>query len=131
MRLGFTGTRLGMTPDQRTKIIGFYNMHLAISEAHIGDCAGADEQFHRFVSSRVQRPKLVGHPPILTEYRAFCTYDEEWMPKNYLDRDRDIVDCSDLLIAAPKSHKPDTRSGTWYTINYALKVGVPVLVVTP
>jgi hypothetical protein len=131
MRLGFTGTRLGPTDAQRSKVMFFYSFLRDVREVHIGDCTGSDKWFHSFVSSFPMRPKRIGHPPVRTEYRAFCEYDQTEPEKNYLDRDRDIVDCSDLLIAAPKSHKPDTRSGTWYTINYALKVGVPVLVVTP
>jgi len=50
--------------------------------------------------------------------------------KPYHDRNRDIVDACDVLIATPDG--PQRRhSGTWYTIDYARANRVAVVVCLP
>lgn len=51
-------------------------------------------------------------------------------PEPPLDRNRLIVDASTELWAFPKS-MTDRQGGTWYTIAYALRTGVPTLVIAP
>ena len=48
--------------------------------------------------------------------------------KRYLERNRDIVDACDILIACPRTLKEELRSGTWATVRYARKVGKPVAI---
>ena len=45
MKLGFTGTRRGMTSDQQIRVT-LLVAELGPKEAHHGDCVGADAEFH-------------------------------------------------------------------------------------
>jgi len=126
MRIGFTGTREGMT----TRQIAVASLMLAYAdELHHGDCDGADAQAHDL--GRLHGAHIVGHPPKNGSKRAFCECDELREPKGYLERDDDIVDETDELIATPKEFEPQDRGGTWYTINYAKRVGKPVTIIYP
>jgi hypothetical protein len=51
--------------------------------------------------------------------------------KEYLDRNHDIVDSSDLLIAVSESTVEVLRSGTWATIRYAKKLRKPIKIIYP
>ena len=51
-------------------------------------------------------------------------------PKPYLDRNRDIVDACEVLLATPDGPER-LRSGTWSTVRYARKIGKPVEVRLP
>ena len=48
-----------------------------------------------------------------------------------LDRNRDIVDACDVLIATPKDFVEELRSGTWATVRYARKQRKPLVIVWP
>jgi len=49
--------------------------------------------------------------------------------KPYLDRNQDIVDGADILIAAPNEDKEIVRSGTWSTVRYARKSKKKIILV--
>jgi hypothetical protein len=74
---------------------------------------------------------IVIHPPLYDNKRAFCIGDEICSKKDYLDRNRDIVDNCDLLIATPKETTEVLRSGTWSTVRYAKKIGKPIVIIEP
>jgi hypothetical protein len=125
---GFTGTREGMTERQKTAlslIIDGFGLF------RHGDCIGADEEAAHVVNT-VNTTMIIAHPPINPKLRSKTTINDLVLPeKEYLERDRDIVDNSDVLIAAPKSLTPEPRSGTWYTINYAKAQGKPIIILHP
>lgn len=99
------------------------------TEFHHGDCIGADAQAHQIATAlRVWR---VVHPPEDANKRALCFGDRYMPAKPYLVRNREIVDVSDLLIAAIKEDAEELRSGTWSTIRYARKTRKPVLIISP
>ena len=133
MKIGFSGTREGMTPGQKGQVRSILTM-LVVSEAHHGDCIGADEDFHLLVRevSITQGfiAPIVIHPPDVKRYRANIVGDESWVEKPYLTRNKDIVECSEFLIATPKG-KQRTRSGTWSTVRYAHFMKRPMLIVYP
>jgi hypothetical protein len=56
--------------------------------------------------------------------------DDEWPVRPYLDRNREIVDNTDVLVACPAGPE-ERRSGTWSTIRHALRWGVPVILCWP
>jgi hypothetical protein len=131
-RLGFTGTRRGMTGaqlDAVDKLIVAMTDDDKRTEFHHGGCVGADMDFHMIAN---EYGPVIVHPgpdgPLCAKGLRGCPI---WLPaKSYLARNRDIVDACDLLIAAP--HGPEEqRSGTWSTVRYARKVGRPVVVVWP
>ena len=117
MKVGFTGTRKGMTPEQISKVTAILKYHGA-SEFHHGDCVGADAEAH-LVAVGLGVPVHI-HPPINESGRAFCTgYEKVSNSKPYLDRNKDIVEACELLIAAPDGLQEKVRSGTWSTVRYA------------
>jgi len=127
--LGFTGTQHGMTKPQTFKVMEFISQPM-VREAHHGDCIGADFEFHQLC--RFKCLYIVGHPPINESKRAFCDFNYEWQPKEYLDRNHDIVDSSTFMIAAPGEMQEIKRSGTWATIRYTqkqIKAGRPLTMV--
>lgn len=119
MKIGFTGTREGMTEKQKTELKKQFKS-LKIKEFHHGDCIGADEEAHKIFSSKYSNFKIYIHPPVNPSKRAYCLSDNIFPEKPYLERNKDIVDRCDLLIAAPKG-KEEPRSGTWATVRYARK----------
>lgn len=127
MKLGFTGTREGMTIPQRLKVNALLE-RLQPLEVHHGDCVGSDRDFHVIVSKRV---RTVAHPATGSKLRAFCDADEIREPKPPLERDRDIVNECHGLLATPRFMSEEQRSGTWYTTRYALRCSKPAWIVWP
>jgi hypothetical protein len=131
---GFTGTREGLTSFQRGNLLGLLS-ELRPRVLHHGDCVGADVEAHLFcVALRV---KVRIHPPDENGLRAWCSFmgsgllvEMVYDAKQYLARNRDIVDVSDYLIACVKGAE-ERSSGTWATIRYAREVGRPVFVLWP
>jgi hypothetical protein len=128
MKIGFTGTREGMSKQQRDAL---YKLLCDIPwgvphEFHHGDCVGADAE----ACNLAWRLKNAGHnlqihchPPIISKRRAYCRCDVMHPIKEYLIRNHNIVEACDILIAAPISATDHwgRPSGTWATIKYAEK----------
>jgi hypothetical protein len=136
IRIGFTGTRKGMTKPQLIAVHRYLQGVLLVNdwedpviEAHHGDCTGADAQFH--VIATVLGCRTIAHPPVATALRAWCPADEIREPKGYLARDWDIVHEAGEMLAAPKTADPEPHSGTWTTIGYAVRAGHPAKVFMP
>lgn len=126
--VGFTGTREGMTLRQKAYVRDALNL-LEPVEVHHGDCIGADAEFHALCKDSWP---VVIHPPSDPKLRAFCGSQFDQAPeKPYLDRNRDIVDACDVLIATPKEEWEQSKGGTWYTIRYARQQGVKTIIVWP
>jgi len=132
MDIGFTGTRLGMTEEQKEVIGDALEWARLITSAHHGVCVGADEEFHS-LALELGIP-IVGHPPEEVVYLAKIP-DEEFeylfQPKKYLVRNREMVDACGMMYAAPKEYKEVLRSGTWATVRYAIAQEKPVGIVFP
>lgn len=94
-----------------------------------GDCIGADEIAHSIVreykSARVQI-----FPPLSGTFRANCNFDSIMPEKEYIERNHDIVDSSDFMIACPNGEEK-VRSGTWATIRYARKQNKRIVIIKP
>jgi hypothetical protein len=84
--------------------------------------------------------RVVVHPPEIDAKRAFVALsrgtaqrhaDDIRVPRPYLKRNHDIVSACELLIATPKGHREQRRSGTWATIRFAGRNGVEVLIIEP
>lgn len=126
--LGFTGTRDGMT-DAQELMIWECLKRWRPDELQHGDCQGADAQAHALAVREGIR--TVAHPPIVELLRAFCAADLVLEPQDYLRRDRNIVDASHALLAAPKTATEVGWSGTWYTIRYARRRHKNVVIIGP
>lgn len=138
MNVGFTGTSKGMSDEQQRRV-----GHLLIEaleregdQFHHGDCIGADAQaarmaddlgfvIHSYPASNVAEHWRAGFLPCGFMYLQRVEHE----PKPALDRNRDIVDACDVLIAAPAHMGEQPRSGTWATIRYASKVGRRIVLV--
>lgn len=129
LRVGFTGTRRGIVPRQAAQL-RHYLMEHEVTEFHHGDCVGADAEAHTI--AYVLNIPIIIHPPLNESQRAFCPCAIEVREaKDYLDRNHDIVDEIDILIATPGELVRQLRSGTWATVRYAERKGVPVHIIFP
>jgi hypothetical protein len=140
--IGFTGTREGMSEHQKetlSRILTAFLVQGSVQDDvivfHHGDCKGADAEAHeivcqlREIMKDVPTPRIIIHPPVKRIMRAYCQgADEILPPKDYLERDRAIVDSCIGIFAAPKTDKEERRSGTWYTVRYARKTNKRVVV---
>ena len=126
MKIGFTGTKRGMTNKQKEVVCKLLD---GCSEFHHGSCIGADEQSGNIAS--MMRIRIILHPPINTAFKAKCYADEVRVAKSYLVRDKDIVDETVLLIATPKGFCEELRSGTWSTVRYARKQKKSIIIIWP
>lgn len=118
MTLGFTGTQEGITLKQ-FDAIARYLAELNPDQFRHGDCIGADETAH-YIALSIGIPVVI-HPPSNPKKRAHCPFADLLSEKPYLDRNRDIVDASQFMLACPKETKEQLYSGTWSTIRYAKK----------
>lgn len=142
MILGFTGTREEPTEAQKTMLREFI-LHDAteeITQFHHGCCKGSDATAHLVFKEWFgdQSDKITLHPPDKTIYEMEYTDWEYanciwWRRKDYLARDRDIVECVDRVFAFAKEFTDikTVRSGTWYTVRYAITQNKPVDVCYP
>lgn len=131
MEVGFTGTQIGTSDPQLGSLIEIVE-GLDFEKAHHGDCLGGDEEFHVILRTVAEHIHIVGHPPIDPKKRAFCEFDSQFGLDEYIRRNHRIVDHADLMIACPSGTKEILRgSGTWATIRYARKEGVPLVIIWP
>ena len=135
MKIGFTGTHHGMNDFQKhelTYLLNFYKKRcdlLDYREFHHGDCIGAD--FEAAVLAEAVGFVVVSHPPIKAYRRGYGPYNIELPAKEYIARDHDIVNESDVMIATPYEDTEIVRSGTWTTIRYAKKKNKELYILTP
>jgi hypothetical protein len=123
MKIGFTGTRKGMSVEQYTAVLKFV---LSLNPNrqfyfHHGQCMGADQQFHDMIYYNTKSTIIV-HPSIVKEYTFDIKFDSRIaiLPeKPYSQRNKEIVRASELLIATPGQISQIMRSGTWATLRYA------------
>ncbi len=127
MKIGFTGTRIGMTAAQKSTFQSLMR-HFTPTEFHHGDCVGADADAHEMAEKYCH---IVVHPPIDSTHRARKLGRVMCQPKTYFARNRDIVNDTDRMIATPMQAEHQDRGGTWYTIDFARKKGKPVAVINP
>ena len=130
MIYGFTGTRAGMTERQK-QALELILCDFSMAAFHHGGCHGADCEAHKIAAQHAGRDV---HPGDEGQHRGWSLRNDyavlhPWKP--YLERNHDIVDVCEMLIAAPKSLTEELRSGTWATIRYARKIGRPVIILDP
>lgn len=129
-RVGFTGTRECMTPEQQEELRNLLTARNP-TEFHHGDCIGADAEAHAIVRRWLPDCTIMIHPPADPSLRAWCKGDGEFEAAPYLDRNKRIVDSVHELLAAPHEAKMQRRGGTWSTVRYANRKETPCLVITP
>ncbi len=139
MNVGFTGTQYidKITTGQMIKLIDQIKKFAPeVEEWHHGGCKGADNIFHLYACFYMRENnndgKIFVHPasnvdPIkvadIKPQKDIIVLD----PVPALDRNQDIVDNVDILIALPSSSTEVKRSGTWATIRRARKKGIDII----
>lgn len=131
MKIGFTGTQIGLTDFQLNSLIEIVSGLDDITESHEGDCIGADEEFVAVCRAIIPDTIIHCHPPSKADKQAFAEYDIMHNKYEFLVRNRHIVRESDLMIACPKWTKEILRSGTWATVRFARKQGKPIVIIWP
>jgi len=126
MKAGFTGSRNLKLTDLQKKTFEEFLRNMNIKEFHHGDCVGADADAHEFIRTVMPEIKIIIHPPIEEKHRAFCKGDVILNAKDYQDRNKDIVDSSEILFALPQVNS-NPRAGTLATIRYSEKKKVAVI----
>jgi len=138
IKLGFTGTRYGMTSEQLDALVtAFESLRqcgLVVGDAHEGWCVGADEQFITAVRLAMPHATIHHHPCDMKALQSKEPPQPEDIvheEKPPLKRNQDIVDVCDLLIAAPREMEEVQRSGTWSTLRRAVKAGKDTILIRP
>ena len=140
--VGITGTKKG---GSRRQVEGLRRLFTDMSinsdrnkkviELHHGDCKGVDWEAFAIANKVFRNVSLtlitVSHPPLDGKHRAFTKNDQTRKAKEYLQRNMDIVDETDWMIALPDSPNEKLRSGTWATIRYAKKQNKSVIIILP
>lgn len=96
---------------------------------HHGDCIGVDVQTAKI--AEFMGVKTVCHPPSNPAARARHASTVILPEKEYLVRNRDIVDAVDYMIVVPFEKEEILRSGTWMTYRYAKKRDVGRTIIFP
>jgi len=131
-RIGITGTRYGMTPAQRERVLDLLQEHRPALFVH-GQCSGVDVEVAAIADKMQPRPRIHSMPgPDGDPWQGcFSFNDEVAPPATHFARNRAIVRSVDLIIGCPRESTHQARGGTWYTIDFARKSGVPCIVVFP
>lgn len=135
MRVGFTGTREGLTEQQKDALkVWLWNDDIPPLRFLHGCCVGADAQAVDIVGQSLFYDRVIWAYPSnllkLTDELAWAASDTVFFPRDPLVRNKLIVDGSDVLLACPKGPE-EQRSGTWSCVRYARKQKVPVVVFWP
>lgn len=131
LTIGFTGTRQGMTHLQKVKCRELLEQYNPARIIH-GDAIGADKEFHDLADvncSTITRFHI--YPCTIKSQRVFCDGDYIAEPKPPLERNKDIVNDSDIMFATPAESTEQQRGGTWSTIRFARKVGKHTIIILP
>ena len=118
MKVGITGSRNGWSIAQEVTFRDVIQNY-QIDEFHHGDCVGVDEQAVGVVREDCGEV-IHTHPPLNGSKRAHVG-GRLYLPKEYIERNHDIVDAVDMLFVIPATNQEVTRSGTWATFRYAMK----------
>lgn len=119
-----------MTDAQRKSLGEVLRAFPSVLGAHHGDCVGADAEFHALCAA-LKIPIHI-HPPADASNRSYCQGAASVAKeKDFLMRNRDIVNASDVLLAAPRSEHEVQRSGIWATVRYARKAARHVFLILP
>lgn len=127
--IGFTGTRAGMSLGQRVTVKALLEKIRPALVVH-GDCLGSDSDFDYIAKEHGAEVRI--RPCTIEEMRACCASLALAEPKAPMQRNRDIVADADALIACPLNYKRiKNGSGTWATIRFAERKGIPIFIVFP
>jgi len=129
MKIGITGTRSGMTEHQFSQLKEILSRYPAGTEFHHGDCVGVDVE--AAVLAESMGFHVISHPGPGGPLQAGHNSHEIREPHTHFKRNRSIVDDTELLIVVPFQTEWQSKGGTWYTHDYAVKKEKSVIIVFP
>jgi hypothetical protein len=133
MKLAFTGSQRGMTARQFEAFMEFMK-DPRWTEFGNGLCIGADAEAVRHVAFGRPDIKITGFPSNVPHKLAWGVTRLCYRvhpPKPPLDRNVDIAEWCDEMVATPKEEEEVIRSGTWTTIRRARERNKPVHILEP
>lgn len=144
--IGITGTRGVLSSAQKAWLkdemvmldLQIRLVRLERPVLHHGDCVGADAFGHELAVQLGWH--VIVHPPIADRYRAYCEIPQDGVSKilrkrKYLDRDRRIAQRCSTILGVPgmplgrlvtDAGNAKIMSGTWYTLEQAMREGKEV-----
>ena len=132
--IGFTGSRDGMTDQQKTNVMKSVALVRKAKErvcvVH-GDCIGADADFHHICLAF--EVLIYIRPCTFENMRAYSkNVKTEYPPERPMARNRKIVADANIMFACPPNMEViKSGSGTWATIGFARKANKPLLIFYP
>jgi predicted Rossmann fold nucleotide-binding protein DprA/Smf involved in DNA uptake len=132
MKVGFTGTRNGLTSAQKKaleeELVKFIKRGV-LTFVH-GDAIGADETAHKIALLLGYNVEV--YPCNIKSQRAFTIGGMVASePAPPLERNKMIVSVSSAMIATPGGFSEELRSGTWATIRAARRAEKHLVIVWP
>src|ERR1700693_4636790 len=123
--VGFTGTRKGASELQLKRVEqALYS--LGTSWFVHGGSEGADKQAH-FIAKMLM-VKIRVRPAVNCWWPDA---DDLTHSKPPLERNKDIVNDVQYMLACPAIFEEELRSGTWATIRYAREIHKPLAIIWP
>lgn len=117
-----------MTPNQE-RAVGRALQKFRPEEVHYGCCIGADDAFYAI--ARLCDTKIFGHPSTLEKFTIVRDCYRLNPPIPPLDRNREIVSISDIIIGCPYEHSEQQYGGTWFTLREASRLKKEFYVIVP
>ena len=136
MRVWFTGTQQGMSPEQLAAFVAA--LPDDITEFHHGACKGADAQAALALRERHPELRIVAHHGMsqyghtnLQSKPAMAVSTKVEATAQFRERNEVIVSSCDMMFAAPPTKPCPYRGGTRMTINIAAKAQRTLVCVYP
>lgn len=133
MKIGFLGTLREFTQVQRDLFIDTIIKFGVVEEFHHGDCVGSDENAHNIIRLIAPDCEICVHPPVREMHRAYCEGDVDFVQMDYIARNQEIVDFSDVVVACIHEFiKGQARSGAndpWRAIEYAKSQKIHTIII--
>lgn len=116
-----TGTQRGITFAQHQAVRRFLARYQRIEEFHSGACIGADYAVNNIVARRVPGVELHLWPCTIRSKQAIGPCHVRHAEREPMDRNQEMVNRCQILLAFPGEREEVLRSGTWATIRRARK----------
>ena len=132
MQIGITGTRKGMTPQQRETLRAFLSV-VRKYDLHEGAAPGVDDEVFQIAMAMEQTVHVYPATGVRNLGSFHALYEKAIMHDSAppLERNKFIVAESRLLIVVPETAGEVLRSGTWACARYARKVKRELRIIEP
>lgn len=131
MKITVTATRKGLTPPQLEAADNILTVLKVTTVVH-GAAHGGDTDLHKLAHEKGLMCSIYPASEVPSNLNNLDVEgDVVFPPKPPLDRNKLMVDNSNVLVAFPAGTTEELRSGTWAAIRYARKQHKTVYIVWP